>query len=74
MLRLTDLQDFLEKTNKTFPEMQNIFIANPDGSLIVSTNSSNDKKNLTSCLSQLWNDFYEIGNLKLGTEEQPVCL
>lgn len=73
-MRPKDLQDFLDKTNKLFPEMLNIFIANPDGSLIACTNSSSEKKNFTSCVSFLWNDFYEIGKIKLGTEDNPVYL
>ena len=37
--------------------------------MIACTNLGQDEKNFTACLSNIWTDFYDIGKLKLGNED-----
>ena len=33
-----------------------------------------EEKNFTACLSNIWTDFYDIGKIKLGGEENNLGL
>ena len=37
--------------------------------MIACTNFGQDEKNFTACLSNIWTDFYDIGKIKLGNED-----